>query len=211
MMSRSLSQIAWLTTLSLSGCVHRTATLGPARAASARDDSSFLDLKPGYRLRVITPITKSGRFTVSTSSEAVPAKQGEPIVLKASEDFLGYETAYYDVVAAQAGIRIQFTSATRSIAGTESPRSTPIAQLFNIPRGLPNVRLVYLTRQSNSDHDMAVLAADSILRLGALTDHVRQNPAACGASRKQHCSWVPAGIAVRPEFRSKLGDWQPVR
>jgi hypothetical protein len=61
--------------------------------------------------------------------------------------------------------------------------------------------LIYLIRVSAADHNMAIAAAASIEDLEELTQRIRDNPASCENGGKTYCSWVPAGIAVRPETR----------
>jgi hypothetical protein len=75
-----------------------------------------------------------------------------------------------------------------------------IAPLFRLPFAARLVRLIYLIRVSQSDHDMAVVAAGDIDALNALTLRVQSDPAgACHDEPATFCSWVPQGIAVRAE------------
>jgi hypothetical protein len=62
------------------------------------------------------------------------------------------------------------------------------------------LRLIYLIRISQADHNMAVVAARKIDALDAITRQVQTNPAeGCKVDQRASCAWVPDGIAVRAE------------
>ena len=163
-------------------------------------------------LRVVTPILKSGGYRLRASRETV---KGNTIALSAGDEFIGYETAYYAVNARRGtGVKIQFTSAEIAKAGQTTPQSRPLVALFHLPRWATHVRLIYLQRVSRADHDMAVAAAKDAVSLEAFTRAVQANPTgACNAGRRTFCSWIPAGIAVRPELPRDRGNgqWAPAR
>jgi hypothetical protein len=81
------------------------------------------------------------------------------------------------------------------------------APLFQLPPEATLVRLIYLTRVSDSDHDMAVAAAGDIRALNRLTREVQAAPGVCRSGAGTYCAWVPSGIAIRPEMLA--GDWVP--
>jgi hypothetical protein len=191
----------------LAGCAHRAAAIAPN---PPERDETFLELKAGYRLRVITPLTRSGAYRVATETLS-PARQGEPITLRTNGDFLGYETAYYAVDPAPEGVRVRLLVAEQNIAGNTSAVPDPKLRLSPLSHRIRHIRLVYLIRQSTADHDMAIVGADTAERLAPFTSQVRANAAACKSSRNLHCSWVPAGIAVRAEMPTADGGWVPVR
>jgi hypothetical protein len=63
-----------------------------------------------------------------------------------------------------------------------------------------HVRLLYMQKVSQADHNMAVLAATDRQRLQALTQRVQAAPEAeCRGNRNEYCEWIPAGVAVRAE------------
>ena len=57
------------------------------------------------------------------------------------------------------------------------------------------LRLVFLTRSSSADHDMAVLTARRFADLEPRTAALKQDPEH-GCTPAHECSWIPAGIAV---------------
>jgi hypothetical protein len=173
------------------------------------ENAAYIDLQPGWRLRVVTPILKSGGYQLRTSS---PETSGGSITVSAA-DFIGFETTYYSVsTTPEGGMRIELLSATITKGGESTPQPQPLVPLFNLPAGVRFVRLIYLTRVSQADHDMAVVASDQKETLDALTSAVQANPGNCESRGGIYCSWVPAGIAVRPELLKRgSSEWIPAR
>jgi hypothetical protein len=61
---------------------------------------------------------------------------------------------------------------------------------------------------------MAVLSIKRRDLLDLLTAEVQRNPALCQNARRVFCSWVPSGIAVRPELKKIISgteQWLPAR
>ena len=182
----------------LSGCASRVKRV-VAPPANPGLQLSYLDLQPGWRLRVITPLTKSGTYRVGLSGEA---RQDGNSTLAASDEFLGYETSFYTVRRrGRRGVQIQFTSGEQTTNGVTRPESKPRAELFALSPHANYVRLLYLARVSKSDHNMAVIAARKQELLAGVTAQVQADPQACRDGDATFCSWIPAGIAVRPEAR----------
>jgi hypothetical protein len=193
----------------LTGCAARKVAVHP----SAVDRAEYIDLQPGWRLRVVTPVLKSGGFQLQPAGQQF---SGSTITLSAGADFLGYELAYYAVRSRNgAGVRVEFSSAEITKEGQVSAQSRPLAPLFQLPRSARYVRLIFLTRISRADHDMAVVAARESQALDALTRRVLADPAsACTTETLTYCAWIPKGIAVAPEQRrvtDGVGQWVPAR
>ncbi|MGH9612285.1 MAG: hypothetical protein ACRD4P_04320 [Bryobacteraceae bacterium] len=194
--------------VSLAGCSSRNVHLPVAQPLPATPDAGYIDLQPGWRLRVVTPILKSGGYRLHAASQRA---EGNTIAISAGDDFVGYETAYYAINGRGAGVSVRFPSAEITKAGQVNPQSRPLVPLFRLPRWAGHVRLIYLERASRADHDMAVAAARDATSLETFTRAVQANPTgACNVGRRTFCSWVPAGIAVRPEL-PKDGQWVPAR
>jgi hypothetical protein len=182
--------------LAAAGCRHGKA---PATTAAPRPNPSvYVDLQPGWRLRVITPLLAGGGYQVKGRQ----SQEGNTITLETRNDFLGFETAYYTIGA---GLKVEFANAEVTRDGQTAPQAKPVHPLFAMRRGMKLMRLVFLERGSSATHDMAVLTARNLATLEDLTAKVRAQPAqGCNAN----CEWVPAGIAVRAEKR-KDGIWVP--
>ena len=121
---------------------------------------------------------------------------------------VGYEISYYSVVGRRGGaVKLKFTSAARTANTKTVAEPKPPLLPFPLPRCGQHIRLVYLiVRSTQADHNMAILAAKHLDSLDAFTTRLKANPSVCttGASDDIFCSWVPAGIAVRPEKESQF-------
>jgi hypothetical protein len=176
------------------------------------DDPGFIDLQPGWRLRVVTPILKSGGFIVQETSRQ---EIGTTITISSQDDFIGYENSYYRLSQNGPGVKIRFDFAEAVKNGNTAPQRQPLLSLFQVPRSAKFVRLIYGLRVSKSDHDMAVVAANRIDSLELITRQMRADPTrACETTGESICSWIPTGIAVRPEMPNRkegIVEWIPAR
>lgn len=152
----------------------------------------------GFHVRAITPILKSGVYALTPQQQST---EGKTVTLSVGSDFLGYETSYYSVRPRRGvGVKVVFTGADVTKDGVTTPQPRSIAPLFQLPRNSRFVRLIYLIRVSDADHNMALAAADRIETLEALTRQVKADPVnGCKTSGRAYCSWIPEGIAVRAE------------
>ncbi len=173
-------------------CAHKRVAPTP----NAPSDNSHLDLTAGSRLRILVPLLKGQDKELAFE---YPQSNGSTITAKAT-NLLGYEFAYYSVERDQGGkVHLKFTSAEITKDGQSLPDTAPPKLPFPFPAKPAFVRLVFLIRVSESDHNMAILAADSRGALEDLTTQVRLNPLACQIRATGFCVWVPQSIAVRPE------------
>ncbi len=191
----------------LAGCSTHKA---PVVAAAIQPiGPSYIDLQPGWRLRVVTPLLKSGGYRLKLGAQAA---DGNTVALSVGNDFLGYEVAYY---AVKARTGVAFVSAETNRDGQTTRQPEPVAHLFQLPRGVRHVRLIYLVRASQADHDMAIAAAKDMRDLEALTRRVEMDPAgACREGQGAFCAWIPAGIAVVPQMKKPVEggvEWVPAR
>ncbi len=205
-MKRALAVV--LTALALDGCAaRRTASVAPPGYGMAAD-RSYIDLEPGWRLRVVTPLLKSGGYRAKFVEQQTSAGGGGSLNVQLASDsgFLGYELAYY-TLGPNARVRLRSVEAT--VDGKTEARQKPVARLFEWPKVARFVRLVFLTRSSAADHDMAVLTARQQADLDAWTAKLQADPeGACRETR--YCSWVPGGIAVRAErLDAQTSAWVP--
>ena len=155
-----------------------------------------------------TDLAASGESVVRSSSDAirqsssVPQVNGNTISLYA-DSLIGYEISYYAVVRRRGGaVKLKFASASSTANGKTIVEPKPPRLPFLLPRSAQHIRLVYLVvRSTQADHNMAILAAKHLYSLDAFTTRLKANPSVCttGADDDVSCSWVPAGIAVRPE------------
>ena len=174
-------------------------------------NTSYLDLRPGWRLRVVTPLLRSGGYRLTPNVQQTGTNT---MTLSAGKDFMGYETSYYLVRKKPwAGLVIQFLSAETTRNGVTRAEPNPTIKLFQLPQS-HYIRLIYLRRASRSDHDMAVLAAGDAAVLADATKQVQTDASACHNAKELSCSWIPAGIAViaeRPQSVNGTEEWISAR
>ena len=187
--------LLWSAVLMLTpGCVRKNVHV--AAAVTSPTNNAYKDLVPGERLRIVAPVLKSGRYQAGTTSTQT---EGNTIVLSAP-DLAGYEVSNYSVTGGADGkVRLRFTSAEITREGKTAPEAHAPRLPFALPSKAQHVRLIYLVRNSRSDHNMAITASRAMDDLNRLTSQLKDNPDLCKSDGKVFCSWVPAGIAVRPE------------
>ena len=175
----------------LVGC-SRTQVPVPASSAVPRNDS-YVDLKAGGTLRIVVPLLNSGGFR----SELLPQKTDGNTISLAATDLIGYVTSHYAVTGRDGKVRLTFVSAEESREGkTVSVIGAPPLP-FELPRRTEYVRLIYLVRVSQADHNMAIVAAKPLDALNTFTSRFKEDPSVCHSDYQIFCSWVPAGVAVR--------------
>jgi len=187
----------------LNGCsAHR-----PANPRTPLVDRGYVDLEAGWRIRVVTPINRSGTFQLETAHTEY---SGHTVTVDSGDDFLGYEVAYYAVAARRRdGVAVSWVRAERIIGGATRQEASPQVHLFDLPENFRYIRLVLLTRLSQADHNEAILAAANVSDLEDLTEKLQANPEMnCRHEAQSICSWVPIGISVQPERRDPQGSHQ---
>ena len=202
---RPLRQMQWnravLTiALLLAGCAKKTPV--PVAAAPAPPPEwpvrspDFIDLVPDSNVREVIPLFASGGFV----AKGLAQENGFTITLTGT-DFRGYETALYAMKPRDdgRGVTPELTSATTTKDDQTAPVPAPRVPLFQYPGSVRYIRLLYLIRVSEADHDMAVLASDDVDRLNELTKQVQSDPSNCHDGNRIYCTWVPQGIAVTPD------------
>lgn len=188
-----------------SGCARKQiAAKTPAANGMVTRDNSYVDLQPGWQVRIIVPVMKPGSTAPSLTTGAV---NGNTITLSAG-DLMGYDTAHYVVTGKRGGgVKVRFVSAEETIGGKAVPLAAPGAtagaKAFSLPFELPqrseHLRVIYLVRVSQADHNMAIAGARHMQVLDAFTKRLREDPNVCATRGEIFCTWVPAGVAVRTE------------
>jgi hypothetical protein len=177
------------------GCTTK-ATRVPNAAANAPVNNSYIDLVPGGRLRIIVPLLTSGGYRATTGAEQT---SGNTMVMSV-RNLTGYEISHYSIEdAGRARVRLRFASADMTKDGQTVHETRAPTLPFPLPARSLHVRLIYLVRNSASDHNMAIAASKRMDALNEFTERLKTDPSACGKPGDVFCSWVPAGIAVRPE------------
>lgn len=177
-----------------SGCSRRTVAVA-APSNPTTPDNSYIDLQPGWTLRVVVPLLKPG---ATDPHDRVLQTNGNTLTIR-SKDLIGYQTSIYAVEGKKKGVEIEFASAETTREGKTTPEPSPPTLPFQLPRKAGHIRLIYLVRVSEADHNMAIVASKHLEALNAFTARLKANPNICKPAGEISCLWVPVGIAVRPE------------
>lgn len=179
----------------LSGCMKKISQ-APAPQTNLAVDNSYLDLVAGGKLRVVVPILKGGDTAVDASRAQTA---GSTITLSAG-NLLGYRVAYYFVEGRpHEQVRLRFIAAQITKDGKTDALPSEPALPFALPAKAQHIRLIYYIRASQSDHNMAIAGAKDLNVLAEFTKRFEANPGVCGSTPDVFCSWIPPGVAVRPE------------
>ena len=206
---KSVSLGLILLAVSFWGC-HRQKLSPAAAPGSLVSIRTFLDLEPGWRLTLVTPMRRD--------SASAPWRYGQPSVKTETTNGLnitisvdpnsqfGFERTSYAVQAKG----LAWQESVRNLEGKEERALEPILQLFPKPGKTQRLRLLFLTRASDLNYNTALLSAQNPTAMEAFTVAVRANPdQACQPGKAQTCIWIPPGVAARPEKPSPNGAFIP--
>ena len=87
-----IPEFFWSLLLPLRPAVSGCAVHPPHRDTTASIDRSYFDLEPGWRIRVVMPILKSGAFKVQTERLET---NGSAVALKTTDDFVGLRSTTF--------------------------------------------------------------------------------------------------------------------
>lgn len=113
----------------------------------------------------------------------------------------GFERSHYAVEAT--GLR--WVESMRNLNGNETKADAPLLTTFTGKSRKQKMRLLFLTRGSDLNYNMALLRAKDAKAMEAFTQKVRQAPATACVGE---CIWVPPGVAARPE-KPAGQNWVP--
>lgn len=183
----------WGVLASAVGCGSKRVRI-PVAANANPADNSYVGLKAGSTLRIVVPLLKSGE-----PLHAVVQQTGDRTLSATVTNFIGYEASRYAVSGNNGKVRLKFQSAEISRDNKTIEAQNPPALPFKLPRRKAHVRLIFLVRISQADHNMAIVASPHLDELNAFTKKLKQDPSVCRTNSNIFCSWVPSGVAVRPE------------
>lgn len=163
----------------------------------------YVDLDSNYRLKVISPIVSDGAASTSLISDPISITgHGRSIQVdaKASSALIGYETAWYALSPRQdgPGLRVIPASIESHINATVQREASPRTNYFQFGPSAAYYRMFFLTRISQADHDIAVLAAPTRDALDAQTAKFEADPSLCASAEDRMCVVIPGHTAVSP-------------
>ena len=207
--SKSVSLGLILIAVSFGGC-HRQKLMPAAAPGSLVSTKSFVDLQPGWRLSLVTPMRRDSATEVWRYGQPgikTDSASGLNITISMSPDSqFGFERSVYAVQARG----LAWQESVRTLEGKEERALEPILKLFSKPAKMQSLRLLFLTRASDLNYNTALISAPTPAAIEALTLAVRANPdQACQAGKAQTCIWIPPGVAARPEKPAANGSFIP--
>src|SRR5215469_3414618 len=176
------------------GCAVRTSRAPDPALPAQPVTSDFVELHAGNRVVVVIPILRSGGYILPSLRTQAMVGGGR---VEAGPDFLGYEEDFYTVKRASNGVRVRFSHGVVFRNGKVQQVHAPRVAVFEHTEN-SHIRLVFLRRVSEADHDMAIVSSGDLPNLNEVTREVTAG-AECRSSGVGSCAWVPNGIAVRPE------------
>ncbi len=207
----------WSTSLEQSGCLSsgegaalaeqivESVPLNPSDAYrllhAGSGVSGTLDLAPGYRLKLVSPILREGAgpgASALATEDVTGSDRKLSLTVKTSGDFLGYEISWYGIEAkpSATGARVVFATAESHIGNEVTTTQRPRTNYFVFPEGAAYYRLFYLTRVSQADHNIAILSAGSRGKLDQMTDAFNRDPEAYVKASPPSCAALPKEVAV---------------
>ena len=159
------------------------------------------DLLPWSKLRVTTPIFREGAppdAKVIRDDEAIveEAPRGLSLTLRTSDDFLGYEFAWYALrPRPDGGVRLELEFSETHV-GEDTTRSETSRTPLQFGEDSRYFRILVLTRVSDSDHNAALVFGSTLGELAARTRAVEADPSSC--ERMAGCVAIDTQVALLP-------------
>jgi hypothetical protein len=157
--------------------------------------SDQLDIAPGMRLQVVSPILGEGGGAAEELDVAETAT-GLTITMKAPANLVGFEEAWYAVRPGTGGAGVQIVPlyAERRIDGEVERRPRPESNLFQLAEEAAFYRVFY--KATMTEYTALVVAAPSPSELARRTRILETGKASCEALEGRLCAAVPKGVAV---------------
>jgi len=162
--------------------------------------AGYIDLGPGNRLQVDSPIFRDGARPDALPDDAAVRNTAERTIdvdVKAPAALLGFERAWYEVVPRQGqpGYAIEPLSAECHINGQTEMRSMSAHNYFRFDHGAAWYRLLY-----RADRTIVVIAAAGPSELERLSAEVNADPSACQKLASHSCAEIPNNVGVNPDI-----------
>src|ERR1022692_4475042 len=163
----------------------------------------YVDLGPQNELQVVSPVLKEGTASdapVLETTSVTSSGAHMDVVVKASPNLIGYETAWYAfrLKADGSGSTITPLGAERTIAGKKEPEAGPATNWFQFPAQAGYYRMFYKTDPADNGITEIVIGAPTPADLDRLTRAMSADTATCEKSESTMCVVVPRQVAVNP-------------
>ena len=161
-------------------------------------ERDYVDLKPGSRLKAIGPLFREGAKPNTRTIESARLADGT-LTVNTSPDLVGVETAWYSIEAykIRPGAQILFLSAEHRVSDVVTHPDRPSLNYLHFAPDAAYYRLFTITRLSQSDHDMLVLAASTRQQLERQSEILEADPSQCSVlAASGYCIEVPHDVAL---------------
>jgi hypothetical protein len=160
--------------------------------------ASEVELGPQIRIQVVSPILRDGTKPeeLLTATETKAAGAGLVVDAKASDNLLGFETAWYSVLwkTGLDGFRIEPISAERHIKGQTEQRAQPEKNYFRFPDDARFYRLFY--KEEQTEFTALMVAGVTRTELDERTVSLATGRASCLTVKAGWCVAIPKALAV---------------
>jgi len=161
-------------------------------------ERDYVDLNAGSRLKAIGPLFREGAKRDTRTIESALLADGT-LTVNGSPDLVGVETAWYSIEAYKnrPGAQILFLSAEDRVGDAVTHPDRPSPNYFHFAPDAAYYRLFTITRLSQSDHDMLVLAASTRQQLERQTEILEADPSQCSVlAASGDCIEVPHDVGL---------------
>ena len=183
-------------------------------------DSNLVEIDPGVRLQIMTPIVKEGAAPDAPLIEATTTVSGSPdtgiavnINGRFTDNVLGYETTWYSVQPKNRlpGVTVAPTSTERHIGGTTDNPAQPIRNYFQSLNEASFYGLFY--KGGQTEFTALIVGGVTKADLDRRTKILEADTASCELLKNEMCVVIPKRAAVNPMVlvtlngREKLLNW----
>jgi hypothetical protein len=165
-----------------------------------RDDrqSGQVDIAPPVRLQVVSPILRDGAAPDAPIIDTSGNGNSITVTLKASDNLIGYETAWYAALPRTNGIGFTIAPlyADRHVKDQTEHRSQPANNYLQFPSDAAFYRLFYKSGQT--DFTALVVAASTRAELDRRTGILDTAAASCVKLKGELCVEIPRRVAINP-------------
>jgi hypothetical protein len=160
--------------------------------------SGQVDIAPPVRLQVVSPILRDGVASDAPILDTSGNGNSITVTLKASDNLIGYETAWYAAQpkASGAGSTIEPLYAERHLKDATERRAQPAVNYLRFPAEAAFYRLFYKSGQT--DFTALVVAAPTRAELDRRTGILDTDAASCDKLNGELCAAIPRRVAINP-------------
>jgi hypothetical protein len=157
-----------------------------------------VDIAPPVRLQVVSPIFREGTAQDAPILDASGSGNSITVTLKASDNLIGYETAWYAAQSRTSGVGFTIAPlyAERHLQDETQRRAQPATNYLQFPADAAFYRLFYKSGQTR--FTALVIAAPTRAELDRRIGTLDTSAASCDKLGGNLCVAIPRRVAVNP-------------